>query len=151
MGQSIIIVSLEIFLKKKGSYISLLALIPLNKKGIDDHKNKHLLEVAHAMMFYMNLPKYLWGDAVLTASYLITRMPSMVLQHSTPLECLNFFFLESRINSDLPLKIFGCIAYVHTPMKSRSKLDPRAEKCVFVGYAPNKKGYKFFNSLTHKF
>ena len=102
------------------------------------------------MMFYMNLPKYLWGD-VLTTSYLINRMPSKVLQYITPLESLKFFFPESRINSDLPLKIFGCIAYVHTPKKSQSKLDPRAEKCVFVGYAPNKKGYKFFNPLTHKF
>ena len=74
-----------------------------------------------------------------------------VLQYSAPLECLNFFSPESGINSDLPLKIFGCIAYVHTPKKSRSKSDTWAKKCVFVGYAPNKKGYKFFNRLTHKF
>ena len=60
-------------------------------------------------------------------------------------------FPESRVNSDLPLKIFGCTAYVHIPKKSRSKLDPRAEKCIFVGYAPNQKGYKFFNPLTRKF
>ena len=29
--------------------------------GIVERKNKHLLEVARAMMFYMNIPKYLWG------------------------------------------------------------------------------------------
>ena len=72
------------------------------------------------MMFYMNLPKYLWGDVVLIASYLINRMPSKVLQYSYPLEYLKFFFHESIINSNLPLKIFGCIAYVHTPKKSQS-------------------------------
>ena len=31
------------------------------QNGIVEHKNKHLLEVVRAMMFYMNIPKYLWG------------------------------------------------------------------------------------------
>ena len=31
------------------------------QNGIAERKNKHLLEVARAMMFYMNIPKYLWG------------------------------------------------------------------------------------------
>ena len=103
------------------------------------------------MMFYMNIPKYLWGDARLTASYLINRMPTKILQYTTPFECLKKVFPESRINSKLPLKIFGCTAYVRIPKRSRSKLDPRAEKCVFVGYTPNKKGYKCFNPLTKRF
>ena len=38
------------------------------QNGIAERKHKHLLEVARAMMFYMNIPKYLWGDAILTAS-----------------------------------------------------------------------------------
>ena len=29
------------------------------QNGIAERKNKHLLEVARAMMFYMNIPKYL--------------------------------------------------------------------------------------------
>ena len=49
------------------------------------------------------------------------------------------------------MKIFGYTAYVHIPKRSTSKLDPRAEKCVFVGYTPNKKGYKCFNPLTKRF
>ena len=36
----------------------------LEHNGIPKRKNKHLLEVAWAMMFYMNIPKYLWGDAI---------------------------------------------------------------------------------------
>lgn len=79
------------------------------------------------------------GDAILTASYLINRMPTKILQYITPLESSKKSFPESRINSALPLKIFGCTAYVHIPKRSRSKLDPRAEKCIFLGYPPNKK------------
>ena len=57
-------------------------------------KNKHLLEVACAIMFYMNVPKYLSGDVVLTTCYLINRTPTHVLKYMTPLGCLNFFPLK---------------------------------------------------------
>jgi hypothetical protein len=87
----------------------------------------------------------------LTASYLINQMPTRVLQYITPLDCFKKEFPASRITSELPLKIFGCTVFVHIPNKSRSKLDPRAEKCVFLGYAPNQKGYKCFNPQTRKF
>ena len=52
--------------------------------------------------------------------------------------------------SELLLKIFGCICFIHISQIFRSKLDPMAEKCVFVGYAPEQKGYKCFNPLTKK-
>ena len=63
-------------------------------------------------MFSMHVPKYLWGEAVLTSSYLINRMPTRVLNYSTPLECLKKCFHETRIPSNLPLKIFGCTVYL---------------------------------------
>lgn len=142
---------METFLNEQGILHQFSCSDTPEQNGIAERKNKHLLEVARAMIFYMNVPKYLWGDAILTASYLINRMPTKVLQYITPLDCLKKVFPESRINSDLHLKIFGCTAYVHTPKRLRSKLDPRAEKCVFIGYAPNKKGYKCFNPLTKLF
>jgi len=33
------------------------------------------------------------------------------------------------------LRVFGCIAYVHVPDEKRSKLDPKVEKCIFIGYS----------------
>ena len=98
----------------------------------------------------MNVPKYFWGEAFLIASYLINKMPTRVLKYSTPLECFNKVFPMSRIHSNLPPKVFGCTVFVHIPSHSRSKLDPRAEKCIFIGYAPNRKGYKCFNPQTKK-
>lgn len=55
------------------------------KNGIAKRKNRHLLEVARAIMFSMNVPKYLFGDALLTACYLINRMSSRILKFDTPL------------------------------------------------------------------
>ena len=33
------------------------------------------------------------------------------------------------------LKVFGCIDYVHIPDERRTKLDPKVEKCIFIGYS----------------
>ena len=101
-------------------------------------------------MFSIYVPKYLWGDTILTASYLNNRMPTRVLQYVTPLEYFKKTFPNCRINSDLPSKLFGCTVFVHKPSQFRSKLDPRVEKCVFIGYAPNKRGYKCYNPQTKK-
>ena len=46
------------------------------------------------------------------------------------------------------LKVFGCIAYVHVPDELRTKLHPKAEKCVLIGYSLEQKGYKCYNLAT---
>jgi Integrase core domain/GAG-pre-integrase domain len=50
------------------------------RNGVAEKKNRHLLEVARSMMISMNVPKQLWGQAVLTAAQLINMMPSRVLE-----------------------------------------------------------------------
>lgn len=41
------------------------------QNGISERKNRHLLEVARALMFTSNVPKHFLGDAIFTATYLI--------------------------------------------------------------------------------
>ena len=60
----------------------------LEQNGVAERKNKHLLEVTRALLFEMNLPKYFWSDGVLTAVYLINRMPSWTLEGKSPIEVL---------------------------------------------------------------
>ena len=150
MELSILIKKLVSFLKESGIHYQSTCVDTPQQNGIAERKNKHLLEVARAIMFSMNVLKCLFGQAVLTTSYLINRMPTRVLKYNTPLNCFKRFFPLSRIYSDLPLKVFGCIAFVHVPNNTQTKLDPRAEKCVFIGYASNKKGYKCYNPQTRK-
>ena len=42
----------------------------------------------------------------------------------------------------------GSNAYVHIPMEVWNKPDANAEKCVFVGYSKEKKGYTCYNPIT---
>ena len=73
--------NLNEFLKNKGIQHQSTCLNTRQQNGTAERKNKHLLEVARAIMFESNVPKYLWGDAVLTATYLINRMPTRVLNY----------------------------------------------------------------------
>jgi hypothetical protein len=88
-------------------------------------------------MMAMNVPKYLWSEAVMTAAYLMNRMPSRVLKNKTPIECLT-----GETTYVVPPKVFGCVCFVRDYRPSVGKLDPRAVKCVFVGYSGKQKGYK---------
>lgn len=78
-------------------------------------------------------------------------MSSRVLQYESLVQVLQNNFPTSRIITNLPLKVFGYLCYVYIPNVFRSKLDRKVEKCVFLGYASNKKGYKCFNLVTKNF
>ena len=75
----------------------------------------------------------------------MNRTPTTIVHGMTP---------EEKFTGKKPdvshLRVFGCIAYVHVPDEKRSKLDPKAEKCIFIGYSLEQKGYRCFNPYTRK-
>ncbi|RVW54234.1 Retrovirus-related Pol polyprotein from transposon TNT 1-94 [Vitis vinifera] len=122
------------------------------QNGVAERKNRHLLEVARCLMFSSNVPNYFWGEAILTATYLINRMPSRVLTFQSPRQLfLKQFPHTHAASSDLPLKVFGCTTFVHVYPQNRSKFAPRANKCIFLGYSPTQKGYKCYSSTNKRF
>jgi hypothetical protein len=48
----------------------------------------------------------------------------------------------------LPPRIFGCVVFVHLHKNQRSKLDPCAIRCLFLGYAIHQKGYRCYDPAT---
>ncbi|RVW31986.1 Retrovirus-related Pol polyprotein from transposon RE1 [Vitis vinifera] len=122
------------------------------QNGVAERKNRHLLEVARCLMFSSNVPNYFWGEAILTATYLINRMPSRVLTFQSPRQLFLKQFPHTRVaSSDLPFKVFGCTAFVHVYPQNRSKFAPRANKCIFLGYSPTQKGYKCYSPTNKRF
>src|SRR5204863_6379416 len=71
--------------------------------GVAERKNWHLLEVARSLLFTMNVPKYMCGEAVLCATYLINRMHLPSLNNRAPLQILRG---DSKFL--VPPKVFGC-------------------------------------------
>lgn len=44
------------------------------QNGIVERKHRHIIETARTLLIHANVPLKFWGDAVLTAGYLINRM-----------------------------------------------------------------------------
>ena len=81
----------------------------------------------------------------------INKVPSKVLSFATPLKKCLYEKPSTRHFVDLPLKIFSCTVFVTNNDLHKSKLDLRAQKCVFLGYSSNQKGYKCFDPVTKKY
>lgn len=109
------------------------------QNGVSERLNRTIEEKARAMLQASGLPKFLWGEAVYTAVYLMNRSPSVAVAGDvTPYEAWN-----GHKPDVANLRVFGSDCYVHVPKQLRKKLDDKSEKVSFVGYAPN--GYRVWN------
>jgi hypothetical protein len=94
------------------------------------------------MMSLTDLPLSFWGYALETAAFTLNRAPSKSVE-TTPYEL--WFGAKPKLSF---LKVWGCKAYVKKLMLD--KLEPKAEKCIFIGYPKKKIGYTFYHRSEGK-
>ena len=94
------------------------------QNGLAERKNGHLLNTTQALLFQGNVPQSYWGEAVLTAIYMINRISSRVLDNKNPVEILKSFYPHFITSNGLTPRVFRCTAFVHVYSQHRDKLDP---------------------------
>ena len=128
------------------SYITLAVLTHHNKMvWWNENTNTSLIETARALFFQSNLPISYWGECILTAAYLLARMPLSSLRNTSP-----YAKLYNKDPDISHIRAFGCLCFVSTLKQGRNKFHPRATPHIFLGYSFTQKGYKVLNLSTHK-
>src|SRR4051794_6523283 len=112
------------------------------RNGVSERRNQTLLDMVRSMMSLTDLPLSFWGYALETAAFTLNRAPSKSVE-TTPYEL--WFGAKPKLSF---LKVLGCEAYVKKLMPD--KLEPKAEKCVFIGYPKETIGYTFYHRTEGK-
>ncbi|KAJ3521915.1 hypothetical protein NMY22_g12109 [Coprinellus aureogranulatus] len=125
----------------KGIEIHTTAPYSPSQNGVAERLNRTLLEAARAMMLAKQLPAYLWDEAVSHAVYLRNRSLVSALPDKTPFEAYN-----GKRPSVGHLREFGCDVWVLDESVGRSKLAPKANKMVFVGFMDGSKSVRYYDA-----
>ena len=91
-----------------------------------------------AMLEAAHLPKYLWGEAVLTAGYLWNRTESRSLPPGKTL----FEMVNGRKPDLSHLRVFGSRCWARIPIELQTKFGPHSCRVIFMGYPDGVKGYR---------
>jgi hypothetical protein len=107
------------------------------QNGVAERKNRTLKEMANCMIQSKGLSLQYWEEAINCESYIVNRTPTKALKNITPEEAW------TKIKPEVShFRVFGSIAWAHIPNEKRKALQPKSEKCIFVGYSEDVKGYR---------
>jgi hypothetical protein len=97
------------------------------------------------MLISKGLPECLWAEAVSHAAYLGNWASTRALKGATPNE------LWDGVKPNVAhLREFRSLVYVLIEDNNKSKLKPRSEKHIFVGFTDGSKSVKYYNMTTHQ-
>lgn len=107
-----------------------------------ERRHCHILETTRTLLHDAPLPSNFWSFACHHAVYLINRLPTSILNHSSPYQKL--FNKEPDYKS---LKTFGCLCYPWLKPYSKNKLEPRSAPCVYLGFSTTHHCHQCFDPL----
>ena len=115
------------------------------QNGVAERKNKTIVGETKAMLYDLDLPRFLSAEACNTKVYIQNRTPHRALGKTMPEGA--FTRKKQEVGH---FRIFGSLAYCHIPNEKRSKLDQTAEKGYLVGYSETSKAYRIYIPSSRK-
>jgi hypothetical protein len=100
--------------------------------------------MARALLKQRGMHAVFWGEAVVTAIYILNRSPTKTLNDRTSYEAWH-----GRKTAVSHLQVFGCLAF-SKELGHIGNLDDRSIPGVFIGYAEGSKTYRILDPGTQR-
>ena len=94
-----------------------------------------LKEMVNSILISSGAQQNLWGEAMLTANYILNRVTHKKLG------LIPFELWHERTPSYHSLKMWGFLIKVLAPLPKKTKLRVRTMDCIFISYALNSSAY----------
>ena len=115
------------------------------QNGVVERKNRTLKEMDNYMLHLKGLILHFWKEAINYANYIVNHTPIKVLKNIT-LEAA-WISIKPEVSQ---FRVFGSEAWAHIPNEKHKALEPKSEKCNFVGYSEDVKGYRLLQPNSTK-
>ncbi|KAE8895125.1 hypothetical protein PF007_g10177 [Phytophthora fragariae] len=113
------------------------------QNDMTERRIRMVMEKALCLLCEGHLSGALWGEAVMTSTFLINITPSAAIDMRSP-----YLLWHNRLPRINKLRTFGCAVYAWVPKDKRNKLEAHAVKCIFVGYdEEDRSGYRLLRLL----
>nr|GEW70477.1 retrovirus-related Pol polyprotein from transposon TNT 1-94 [Tanacetum cinerariifolium] len=113
------------------------------QNGVIERQNRNLVEAARTMLIFSKALMFLWAEVVATACYTQNRSLIHTRHNKTSYELVH----DKKPNLKF-LCVFGALCYPTYDSEDLGKLRPTDDIRIFIGYAPNRKGYRIYNKRT---
>jgi hypothetical protein len=112
------------------------------QNGVIERRNQTVVGMARTLLKQRGMSAVFWGEAMVTAVYILNRSPTKALNGRTPYEAWH-----GRKSAVSHLRVFGCLAF-GKELGHIGKLDDMSTLGVFIGYAEGSKTYRILDPGT---
>jgi hypothetical protein len=114
------------------------------QNGVVKRHNQTVVGMARGLLKQRGMSAVFWGEAVVTAVYILNHSPTKALNGKTSYETWH-----GRKPAVSHLRVFGCLAF-SKELGHIGKLDDRNIPGVFIGYAEGSKAYRILDPGTQR-
>nr|GEX59427.1 retrovirus-related Pol polyprotein from transposon TNT 1-94 [Tanacetum cinerariifolium] len=115
------------------------------QNGVVERKNRTLVEATRTILTFVNLPSFLWAEAIAITCFTQNRSIIHKRFDKTPYELINkrkpnikFFF------------VFECRCYLLNDYEDVGNLKAKGDIGLFVGYSKESAAFRIYNKRTRK-